>query len=110
MNPEVKKKWVAALRSGDYEQGTRFLRSHDGFCCLGVLCDLHAKETNRAWRPMDGVAYYFKEYLRLPQEVADWAGLPAANPQLPGGFTLAYLNDVSLNTFEQIANEIEVGL
>lgn len=40
-NQEVKAKWIAALRSGDYMQGTGELKSQDGrFCCLGVLEDI----------------------------------------------------------------------
>ena len=34
------KKWVAALRSGKYEQAKGWLREGDKFCCLGVACDL----------------------------------------------------------------------
>lgn len=34
------KDWVAALRSGDYEQGTGYLQSKNGFCCWGVACHL----------------------------------------------------------------------
>lgn len=44
MNQEYKEKWVAALRSGDYKQGRGRLQNEDGFCCLGVLCDVAAKE------------------------------------------------------------------
>lgn len=33
--------WVAALRSGEYEQTTGQLRSDTGFCCLGVACDVN---------------------------------------------------------------------
>jgi hypothetical protein len=40
MNPEVKARWVAALRSGKYAQGAGALRKGDCFCCLGVLCDV----------------------------------------------------------------------
>lgn len=41
MKAEVKSKWVAALRSGDYEQAQAVLRSYDDkYCCLGVLCDV----------------------------------------------------------------------
>lgn len=41
MNPEIKAKWVAALRSGEYRQAQRKLRGNaSDFCCLGVLCDL----------------------------------------------------------------------
>lgn len=40
MDTELKTEWVAALRSGDYEQGRSQL-SYDGkYCCLGVLCEI----------------------------------------------------------------------
>ena len=39
MNPEIKKKWVEALRSGKFKQGKGALyKSTSGYCCLGVLC------------------------------------------------------------------------
>lgn len=42
MNKELLKRWVAALRSGEYKQGTEALCEYgeDGsaaYCCLGVL-------------------------------------------------------------------------
>lgn len=38
MNPEVKTKWLAALRSGKYRQGKYWFRSRDGrYCAFGVL-------------------------------------------------------------------------
>jgi len=41
MDPEIKRKWVEALRSGEYEQTSGLLRtSGNKFCCLGVLWDL----------------------------------------------------------------------
>lgn len=49
MDPKLKAKWVAALRSGEYLQGDGYLVQVDGddeedgehkFCCLGVLCDI----------------------------------------------------------------------
>jgi hypothetical protein len=44
MNPHIKSKWVAALRSGQYKQGSGRLRDKKNrFCCLGVLCNLHAQ-------------------------------------------------------------------
>lgn len=38
LDPEVKRKWVTALRSGKYKQGRDFLhtRWNDTYCCLGV--------------------------------------------------------------------------
>ena len=41
MDSSLKQKWVRALRSGKYEQATGALRNEDGFCCLGVLCDVY---------------------------------------------------------------------
>ena len=42
MNKALKKKWVNALRSGEYKQGRVALynKGYDSFCCLGVLCDV----------------------------------------------------------------------
>lgn len=40
MNPDVKTRWVAALRSGNYRQARNYLRTAEGYCCLGVLCDI----------------------------------------------------------------------
>ena len=41
MNKELRNRWVAALRSGDYLQGRNTLVAKKGdryyFCCLGVL-------------------------------------------------------------------------
>jgi hypothetical protein len=38
IDPTLKSKWVAALRSGDFQQGTSFFENNGKFCCLGVLC------------------------------------------------------------------------
>ena len=49
MTPELKAKWVEALRSGRYAQGNRRMRTRsvlgvrDTYCCLGVLCDVAGK-------------------------------------------------------------------
>ena len=42
MKKEYAKKWVKALRSGEYKQGEKLLHNEDDntFCCLGVLNDL----------------------------------------------------------------------
>lgn len=50
MDAEIKTRWLAALRSGEYKQGRRSLRvlQPDGsytYCCLGVLdavCGMNA--------------------------------------------------------------------
>lgn len=42
---EFKKKWIAALRSGKYKQGTRGLYTLHGnsYCCLGVAAKVLGK-------------------------------------------------------------------
>lgn len=43
MKPELRTKWVDALRSGDYQQTQGALRkknSEYSYCCLGVLCQI----------------------------------------------------------------------
>lgn len=40
MRKELKDKWTAALRSGEYKQAKDILKTNSGNCCLGVLCEL----------------------------------------------------------------------
>ena len=92
MNSQVKEKWIAALRSGEYEQGKNKLRGSEGFCCLGVLCDLYTQETKMVgWEfrgydenehlPQD-YWYFDEESEFLPESVMEWAGLSIANPKV----------------------------
>ena len=75
MNPRIKQRWLDALRSGEYKQTTETLRDENGFCCLGVLCDLHAKERGMNWvRQTDGYELYGETQI-LPLSVQEWAGL-----------------------------------
>ena len=75
MNPRIKQRWLEALRSGEYKQTTGNLQNSDGFCCLGVLCDLHAKERGMNWvRQTDGYELYGETQI-LPLSVQEWAGL-----------------------------------
>jgi hypothetical protein len=40
MPGKLKAAWLEALSSGRYKQTDGQLRDGDGFCCLGVLCDV----------------------------------------------------------------------
>lgn len=45
MKPEIKTKWLEALRSGKYKQTQKYLKVKKedntcSYCCLGVLCEL----------------------------------------------------------------------
>lgn len=48
LNPEFKTAWVAALRSGKYQQAKSKLNNgKGGFCCLGVAADIKGAK----WEP-----------------------------------------------------------
>ncbi len=115
MNKEVKAKWVAALRSGEYVQGHGQLLTKSGeFCCLGVLCDLHLKmeNTNETWQDRDSAnLFYMGAGGGLPLVVINWAGLHDSQSVSMGGRTerLSIHNDEG-RTFAEIANAIEAQL
>ena len=84
MNQQIKQQWVAALRSGDYQQTTGELRNGSGFCCLGVLTDLYLKEVGVEWMGNDEDGFMFPKFNEevLPYEVMDWADLSCDNPEV----------------------------
>lgn len=43
---DFKKRWLEALRSGQYEQGKNFLQDKDKYCCLGVACRINHPNFN----------------------------------------------------------------
>lgn len=51
MGPRTKERWIQALRSSDYRQGTGHLYNGQTYCCLGVLCDVlgYKKVASAAW-------------------------------------------------------------
>ena len=93
MNTQIKEKWVNALLSGEYNQGTGKLRSPNGYCCLGVLCDLYDKENNVEWEykgyEEDNCVHNPTDYWTLdsaseflPLSVKQWAELDSVIPQI----------------------------
>ena len=113
MNKEIKAKWVAALRSGDYVQGKGKLRSDGKFCCLGVLCNLHAQAHPAiAAMQQDGTSYMGKASFPH-KKVSNWAGLEDCgdNRVSINGISnsLAEHNDCG-RTFLEIADAIESQL
>lgn len=115
MNQEVKILWVNALRSGNYKQTKKALADSNGYCCLGVLCDLaiqnglsiDVKENyNLGTIQYDGNENY------LPESVQQWAELlenPEAIDNSGNEEYLSILNDYHLD-FEEIADLVEKNL
>jgi hypothetical protein len=114
MNPEIRARWTAALRSGTYRQGQAALRSvNDRFCCLGVLCDLaEMAGVVRAYKNPDNWQYDGADAY-LPEAVMDWAGITDASPHvnvrssMEDRPTLVTLNDDDEWDFAQIADAID---
>lgn len=121
MKQEIKERWVEALRSGKYEQGTGSLTTGSGrYCCLGVLCDLAvadgAIEPPTLVEGVEGrgdVMAYRAETEHLPRLVQLWAGLEQHSPEVlvdpdEGSWQeLVELNDNTGLNFHEIADLIE---
>lgn len=109
---ENAKKWVETLKSGDYKQATGYLQTPDGFCCLGVACDLYAEETgDGAWSEA-GDYYQFVvdegrqlQIATLPTAVREWLGLRTEAGDIDNENALTALNDAGVS-FDQIAEQI----
>lgn len=99
MDAELKKKWVEALRSGEYKQGTGWLRKNDKFCCLGVLAAVNgdplalgADTLHRSRRGSASKYGYWENLIESEDEVA-----------------LVNMNDQG-DSFAEIADYIEANL
>lgn len=118
MNREAVEAWVAALRSGDYEQARGALCALDsdsgavvGYCCLGVACEVYAKthddlsiddDYEAGYRGYDVCTGY------LPAKVRSWlTGSTDDDRKLLDQNMLAEMNDKPTSTFDIIANVIE---
>ena len=119
LNPEqARKKLVEALRSGDYDQTKGNLRVGDGYCCLGVACDLYRKiedpsmQWKMEWNPVvcADVWQFMGAPGLLPSEVQNWLGFSTSDgASVCGPYSdLSYLNDQG-ESFEYIADFIERG-
>lgn len=122
LDPEIKAKWITALRSGKYKQTTNTLKAKDGsgFCCLGVLCDLAAADGNGSWKNAEASGIIFQDSIEdgslfyLTPGIVRWA----AGQEVNGKFTkefydlkrqlaeLSVLNDAG-KAFSHIATIIE---
>jgi hypothetical protein len=123
MDKRIKGLWLKALRSGEYKQGREYL-NNNGFCCLGVLCDLYAKETDHGRWIEDPILHCGPSFKSLngesdempPLDVLVWAGLVdvAGSPNLyfetiegmrPSDMFIPALNDNGWS-FKQLADQI----
>lgn len=120
MKPEIKNKWLKALRSGDYKQTVGELHSSasDGYCCLGVLCDI-AKQDGIVTEEDRGHSWWFLPVddrydasdALLPVPVQHWAGFEVSSPSFASGDDVHFLSGMNDGgaSFAQIADAIETN-
>lgn len=127
MRADIKNRWILALRSNEYDQGTGRLRdANDGYCCLGVLCDLAAQDGVGQWTDLNQRSYPEAQGIKpqwaftpygggveeeqetvLPLAVRRWAEIRDYNSSpTVNGNPLAWYNDNGLN-FDAIAKLID---
>lgn len=54
MDKNTKRRWLEALRGGEYNQTQECLKDSNGFCCLGVLADVEmVKNGSSTWEEND---------------------------------------------------------
>lgn len=109
MRKKLKKKWLAALRSGEYVQGIRKLcqigEEYDHFCCLGVLCDILVRD-GLIDPPKDGnLLKYDNEYFELSSTIRSLVDMNTETHNI-----LVHMNDDDGCSFSKIADWIEKNL
>lgn len=88
----LQKKWVAALRSGEYKQGTEYLCKDERYCCLGVALRVAGIEPDGCVLTLDErLLFGLRSCLGAPSGIGD---------------SLATMNDKGV-PFTKIADTIE---
>lgn len=115
MKSELKKRWVSALRSGEYKQTKHYLCNDQGWCCLGVLCNL---VDPNMWQKVDenededpstrssARAYWFADG-NVDKEFPDHDWLEEIGLEEGIARYLVLLNDEGYPSFDHIADFIE---
>jgi hypothetical protein len=98
--------WIKALRSGKFKQTRETLQDNEGYCCLGVACEVLIPEHEKVRRVGDNSLS---------------GALPSAQPGAPGwlkvisfdiakhtdNIELAEINDTEGLSFDEIADILE---
>jgi len=112
------KKWVAALRSGEYKQTRAVLNDENGFCCLGVACKIFVPDNKLEKEEGGFIAHELAEQqknapLWLKKIDNDFEKRTEVNPKdddddWEDGAKLSFLNDEELLSFDEIADCLEL--
>ena len=99
---------VAALRSGKYAQITGSLHTTEGYCCLGVACEISGTEWGEDTYKKGYYAADHGSSARMGLKQKDYFGFISLSGSFDNGqSSLMDLNDEKRYTFEQIADVIE---
>lgn len=98
-------KWVEALESNRFQQGTHYLNAYGKLCCLGVACEVAIESGVDLNKWGTYVITYDGLDSTLPDRVQKWLGVDFANPYI-GEFTAVTLNDKEAFDFKEIAKAI----
>lgn len=115
MKREDAEKWVEALESNKYSKTQGQLGDNEGFCCLGVLCDVFSEKiesetSNRIYLTdememqisgKDRHDRYFVEEFELTRDIAEMFDIEKKDEK-----ALAELNDQT-ETFEEVIVKIK---
>ena len=112
LKPRLTKKWIEALRSGQYVQGQGSLRYYDKYCCLGVLCNIYYGHDKWQSTMIDVPGLYCIEgkTCHLPNEVRKKIVADDGTETLNFFSTLMTMNDETGSSFTEIADYIETTL
>jgi len=104
---QKKAEWLAALRSGQYQQGKGLLFTGTGFCCLGVYAEVLGVPKRTSYTGSIGYDYMLTGNYDAYGIADRWA----SGLQKEDAVYLAdTLNDDQGKTFAEIADWIEANL
>lgn len=109
MDKELKQKWIDALRSGKYEQGTGSLEDNGKYCCLGVLAVVGELAERRAHSPSGRTHFYWGDGVFTSSTFPDSACLKVGLWNGVYGM-LMHMNDSDKKSFAEIADWIEENI
>jgi hypothetical protein len=110
MKKDIKKKWIKALRSGEFKQGNGELCNiaSNEYCCLGVLCEITRQDNPQIKRTKEGhYSLHKKDSVdgQFDSAMLTYFGIAAETQN-----KLIDMNDERGKSFKEIADYIEEKL
>jgi len=108
-NTKTIKKWTDTLRSGDYNQTSDALHNENGYCCLGVACEIFIPKNKIS---KDGEGFIHGGMPDDQSSSPDWLNDIDDDFKLITGVHLSMLNDRGTEdlgpfTFDEISDLVE---